>query len=63
MTPMHPDLMKHSTHAVPTSHEREAVRVRRHARRHAFLALVDKVFSHIAHHQLAPTRKRVNSPS
>ncbi len=60
MTPMHTDLMTHSTPAAPTAHEREALRARRQARRAAFRAFVAKVFSHAPRHPVAP---RVSRPS
>ena len=63
MTPIHPDLMKHSTPVARTVHEREALRIRRDARRDAFLAFVNKVLSHTGRHSVAPTRQPVNSPS
>ena len=63
MTPMHTELMKYSTPATPTSHERRALRARRQARRAAFLAFVEKVFSHAPRFPVVATRPRVNSPS
>lgn len=63
MTPMHTDLMKHSTPAAPTAHEREALSVRRQARRAAFRAFIAQVFSHAPRHPVAPAVPRVSQPS
>jgi hypothetical protein len=43
MTAIHTDLMKYSTPAAPTAHERQALRVRRGARRAVFSAFIKKV--------------------
>ena len=63
MTPMHPDLAKHSMPAAPAAHERDALRAYRKARRAAFLALIEKVFSYTSRYAVEPRRPRVNSPS
>ena len=61
MTPMHTDLIKYSTPAAPTAHERQAVRALRQTRRAAFLAFIERVFSHTPSSQV--TRPRFNTPS
>lgn len=63
MTPMHTDLMKYSTPTAPTEHERQALRVRRQARRAAFSGFIKKVLSHVSHFSVALKRLRVNSQS
>lgn len=63
MTPMHPDLPKHSMPAAPAAQERDALRACRKARRAAFLAFIGKVFSHTSRYTVESRRSRVNSPS
>jgi hypothetical protein len=63
MTPLHTDLMKYSAPAAPTAHEREALHALRQTRRAAFLALMERVFSHNSHSQVVVTQPRFNSPS
>lgn len=63
MTPMPTDLIKYSTPAAPTAHERQALRARRQTRRAAFLAFIEKVFSHTPRSQVVVTQPRVNTPS
>lgn len=63
MTPLHTDLMKYSAPAAPTAHEREALRARRQTRRAAFLAFIERVFSHTPRSQVVVTQPRFNSPS
>lgn len=63
MTPMHTDLIKYSTPAAATPHERQALRARRQARRAAFLTFVEMVFSHAPRFPVVATRPRINSPS
>ena len=46
MTPFHTDLMKYSTPAALTAHERQALRARRQTRRAAFSAFIKKVLLH-----------------
>ena len=49
MPPFNTDLMKHSTiaDALPTEHEREAIRTQRKFRSAAFRTLIQAVFSQI----------------
>jgi hypothetical protein len=63
MTPMHTDLMKHSTPVAPTAHEREALRIRRQVRRDVFAAFIKKVLLHAPHFPVLAKRARVNSQS
>ncbi len=63
MTPMHTDLIKYSTPAAPTEHERQALRARRQTRRAAFLAFIETVFSHTPRSQVVVTQPRFNSTS
>ncbi len=63
MTPMHTDLLKYSSPAAPTWHERQALRAYRQARRAAFLAFIEEVFSHAPRFPVVATRLRVKSPS
>jgi hypothetical protein len=63
MTPFHTDLMKYSTPAAPTAHERQALRALRLARRAAFSAFIEKVLLHTSRFPVAVKRLRVNSPS
>ena len=63
MTPMHTDFIKYSTPTAPTEHERQALRVRRQARRAAFSGFIKKVLSHVSHFSVALKRLRVNSQS
>ncbi|AXI54085.1 hypothetical protein SuNHUV7_05340 (plasmid) [Pseudoseohaeicola sp. NH-UV-7] len=58
MTPMQTDLIKYSTPAAPTSHERQALRARRQARRATFLAFIEKVFTRSGHGDLNMRRCR-----
>jgi len=61
MTAIDTDLMKHSTPAVPTEHERQALRVRRQARRAVFYAFIKKVLLHAPRFPVLAKRPRVNS--
>ena len=63
MTPMHTDLINCSTPAALTSHERQALRARRQARRAAFIAFIEKVFSPATRFPKVAARRRINSPS
>lgn len=61
MTPFHTDLMKYSTPAVPTEHERQALRVRRKVRRAVFSAFIKKVLFHAPRFPMVAKWPRVNS--
>ena len=63
MTPMHADLVKHSTPTALTAHERQALRTRRKIRRAAILACIERVISHTARSKVMLTQPRFNSPS
>ena len=63
MTLFHTDLMKHSTHAAPTAHERQALRVRRQVRRDVFSAFIKKVLWRAPYFPVLAKRERVNSQS
>jgi hypothetical protein len=63
MTPIHTDLMKHSTPASPTAHERQALRVRRQVRRAAISLFITKILLHAPRFPLVAKRPRVNSQS
>ncbi|WP_298971840.1 hypothetical protein [uncultured Roseobacter sp.] len=61
MTPMHTDLMKYSTPTPATSHERQAMRTCRKARRAAFFIFIAEVFSHAHRSPMKSTRPRANA--
>jgi hypothetical protein len=63
MNPFHNDLMKYSTPAALTSHERQALRVRRHIRRAVLSAFIKRLLSHAPRFPVAAKRSRVNSRS
>ncbi len=65
MMPFNTDLMKHpaAAHTAPTAHEREALRSRREARRAAFFAFVEEVFSQAPRHPASVVRARLGSAS
>ncbi|MCU4653260.1 hypothetical protein N8I71_10475 [Roseibacterium sp. SDUM158016] len=63
MTPFHTDLMKYSTPAAPTAHERQALHVRRQVRRAVFSAFIKKVLLHAPRFPVVAKRPRVNSQS
>jgi hypothetical protein len=63
MTPFHTDLMKHSTPAAPTEHERQARRVRRQIRRAAVSALIEGLRSRLRGVPVAAKRPRVDPQS
>jgi hypothetical protein len=62
MTPFHTDLMKYSTPAAPTAHERQALRASRQARSAAFSTFIEKVFFRIPRIPFVAKPPRVNSP-
>ncbi len=59
MTLMHIDLIKYSTPAALTSHERQAVHSRRQARRARFLSIIEQVFSSSPRFPMVATRRHV----
>lgn len=61
MTPIHTDLMKYSTPAAPTEHERQAFRSRRHARRVAFSTFSEKVLLRMTRFAVVVKQPRVIS--
>jgi hypothetical protein len=63
MTPMHTDLMKYSTPAAPTAHERQAMDVCRRARRSVFSAFIEKVLLRAPRFPVVAKRLRINLPS
>ena len=63
MTPMHTDFMKYSTPAPVTSHERQAMRSCRKARRAAFFVFIAEVFAHAPRSPMKSARPRPSALS
>jgi len=63
MTPMHTDMIKHSTPAAPTAQEREAARAHRRAGAATFVAFIRQMFAYAPRPTVAPPRPRFNAPS
>lgn len=63
MTPFHTDLMTYSTPAAPTAHERQALRLHRHAHHAMVSAVIEKILSYRSQFQVLAKRPRANAPS
>lgn len=63
MTAIHTDLVRHSTPAVPTPHERQALRIRRQARRALLSAFISSLLSQAPRVPVVANRSRADSRS
>lgn len=61
MTAFHTDLIRYSTPAPLTAHERQALRVQRQTRRAVLTAFIKRLLSHAPHFPVVTKRSRFNS--